>query len=350
MPDRGRNRESERWTLDQLWSQAGQGEKGHEQAGQGHEQTDQGGRDRAQGGQAQTSEGQGRTGQTSRVQTGEGQTGQGQTGHGQTDQAERGQGQPGETLSQSPVASDPRLASETRVGSQPSTRSFDPDGLADLPDCVRAYFEHSIQPGTPLASAVRLRMHGEIKIKAWRRFKAEQVISWNQGMIWRARVWMMGMPILGGDYFVEGQGSMRWKLLGLLPIVDQAGPDITRSTAGRINIESVWLPSVLCGDEVTWTGSGNEARASFLAHGDQAEIDYRFGPDGALQTACMERWGDPDGGEFGLVPFGALVEEEGWFEGYRIPTRLRVGWHLAGDHFDKDGEFFRVTIDEARFR
>jgi hypothetical protein len=48
------------------------------------------------------------------------------------------------------------------------------------------------------------------------------------------------------------------------------------------------------------------------------------------------------------LPFGGVVEAEGTLGAYTTP--LRVGWHLDGDAFESGGEFFRVTVDEARYR
>ena len=58
----------------------------------------------------------------------------------------------------------------------PSDRAFDTRQLSGLPEGARRYLEHTIVAGTPLATAVRLRMHGEIKLKGWCPFSAEQVI------------------------------------------------------------------------------------------------------------------------------------------------------------------------------
>jgi len=130
--------------------------------------------------------------------------------------------------------------------------------LSRLPEAARRYLEHAIAsgtrlaPGTRLARAVRLRMHGEIKLRRWYPFRAEQVIVWNRGFIWSATVRMSGMPIRGSDRLVDGEGAMRWRLLGLIPIMTASGPDIRRSAAGRVAAEAVWLPSVLCGDDVSW--------------------------------------------------------------------------------------------------
>ena len=60
----------------------------------------------------------------------------------------------------------------------PTELVFNPDKLAHLPESAKQYLEHAIAPGTKIASAVRLKMHGEIKLKQWISFTAEQVICW----------------------------------------------------------------------------------------------------------------------------------------------------------------------------
>jgi len=233
----------------------------------------------------------------------------------------------------------------------PSGRAFDAAQVSGLPDGARRYLEHAIAAGTPLASAVRLHMHGEIKLKGWCPFSAEQVIRWDRGMIWRAAVRLHGLTIRGGDSFVDGKGAMRWKLFGIVPIVNASGPDITRSAAGRVNIESVWLPSVVARDEVSWTAAdATHPHARFTAHGETAEIEYVVDDKGGLKTVNMPRWGNPEGAEFHYANFGGIAEQEARFGGYTIPTRLRVGWHFGTGRFESDGEFFRVTIDDACYQ
>src|SRR6266700_8363635 len=46
-------------------------------------------------------------------------------------------------------------------------RDFDPAQVAALPVGAQRYLRHAIAAGTPLASAARLTMHGEIKLKRW---------------------------------------------------------------------------------------------------------------------------------------------------------------------------------------
>lgn len=229
--------------------------------------------------------------------------------------------------------------------------AFEPSRLVTLPLGAVRYLRHAIAAGTPLACAVRLTMHGEIKLKGWHPFTADEVIAWGRGFTWQARVRGGWMSITGGDSFLDGAGAMHWKIFDLLPIVNASGPDITRAAAGRLNIESVWLPSALCGTRVAWAGSDDSrVSANFLAHGEPADISYVIDADGRLQSVAMPRWGNPGNEPFHYVPFGGVVEAEQSFSGYTIPARMRIGWYFGTDRFDSAGEFFRVTIDNAEFR
>jgi hypothetical protein len=232
-----------------------------------------------------------------------------------------------------------------------SDRLFEPGLLATIPEGGRRYLEHAIAAGTPLAAAVRLHMHGEIRLKGWHPFSAEEVIVWTRGMIWRAAVRMHGISIRGGDSFVDGYGAMRWKMFGVIPLVNASGPDITRSAAGRVNVESIWLPSVLCGREVAWMESDPcQPQATFTAHGERSQIDYVIDERGGLRSVNTKRWGNPENAAFHYADCGGFVDEEGTFGGYTVPTRMRVGWHFGSPAFEAGGEFFRVIIDSAVYK
>lgn len=230
-------------------------------------------------------------------------------------------------------------------------RIFKAAGISHLPGPAQRYLKHSISPGTPLSHAVQLRMHGDIKLRRWLPFKAEQIIAWEHGFIWRATVRMFGMPILGFDRLIANAGAMRWKLFGIIPVMTSSGHDITRSAAGRINAESIWLPSVLCDSSVSWTDRGSShPHANFIAHTEKADIEFVVDDSGQLKTIKLKRWGNPDGAGFRYLDFGAIVEEESNFGGYTIPTHLRVGWHFGSYRFESEGEFFRVKIDDAKYK
>jgi len=172
-------------------------------------------------------------------------------------------------------------------------RVFHLDDFTHLPEAARRYLDHAIAPGTKLASAVRLKMHGEIKLKKWIPFKAEQVICWEHGLIWSATAWMNSfLPIVGSDRIIDGIGAMQWKLLGLFPVMTASGADITRSSIGRLQSESVCLPSVFCGDDVSWTSTDSSnldssLHSSFVVQGERAELDFTIDRTGRLKTFTL---------------------------------------------------------------
>ena len=118
---------------------------------------------------------------------------------------------------------------------------------------------------------------------------------------------MYGISIHGGDSFLDGQGTMRWKRFGIVPLVNASGPDITRSAVGRLNIESIWLPSVLCCGEVSWTAlNRSHIQARFTAHNEAAEIDYLVEDQGGLKSVSKPQLGNPEGAELHYAIAAAL--------------------------------------------
>lgn len=233
-----------------------------------------------------------------------------------------------------------------------TTRAFDPSMVSGLPPAARRYFLHALAPGAPLAHTVRLRMHGSLRLKGeWHAFEADQVLRWDRGFVWRAKVGMNGLPVTGFDRLVDGEGAMRWKMLGLFPVATAHGPDVARSAAGRFHLESCWLPAVLLDGDVRWTEhDAAHPEACVRAHGEESHIELTLGESGALRAMKAPRWHTPEAGPPHYEDFGGIAEEERTFDGVTIPTRFRVGWYYGTDRFEPEGEFCRLTIDGAEMR
>jgi hypothetical protein len=45
-----------------------------------------------------------------------------------------------------------------------------------------------------------------------------------------------------------------------------------------------------------------------------------------------------------------VTEEEPTFSGFTVPSRIRAGWYFGTERFERDGEFFRATVEEAEYR
>ena len=221
--------------------------------------------------------------------------------------------------------------------------------VAALPAAARRYIEHAVAQGTPRASVARLQMRGEIRLKTtWHPFDADQVIRWDRGFVWRAKVRIKGLPVTGFDRWIDGQGSMHWRLLGIVPIVTASGPDVSRSAAERMLIETVWLPSVLLDPGVIWSEQdATHVGADVTLREQHTHFELYLDEQGRIRSVSMLRWGNPDGHGYEALPFGGMAEEERTFAGFTIPSKLRIGWYFGTDRFEPEGEFFRCMINEA---
>ena len=233
-----------------------------------------------------------------------------------------------------------------RLAVPPDGGTFSPAEVEGLPDAVVRYFTASIAPGTPLAQAARLSMRGSIRLKdRWLPFRAGEVIAPHEGFVWSAAV---AGGIKGFDCFADGDGRMRWKLFGIVPVMTATGPNVSRSAAGRAGGEAVWVPTALLPRfGVRWSSDGDDLiLARFAVGGLELEVLHRIDDAGLVRSITYDRVGDPDGtGDFGLHPFGVEVTEHETFDGVTVPSSGEVGWHHGTDRWD-DGLFFRYTISD----
>lgn len=232
------------------------------------------------------------------------------------------------------------------AAARPPGRPFDPAMVGDLPEPARRWLRHAVAPGTPLRRSVELIMHGEIRLGTWRSFTAAQIAAPPAGYIWAARASIHGVPVVGYDRLSSGTAQMRWRLVGLIPVMTAQGPDTARSAAGRLASEFVMVPTTF--RAATWRlgDRPDTAVATWHIGAEQIDVELHVGPDGQLLDVLLQRWGKPGGGGFGYHPFGVTVEAERTFAGITVPSTVRAGWWWGTDRQD-EGEFFRARITDA---
>lgn len=229
----------------------------------------------------------------------------------------------------------------------PAEGGSQPEHFARQPEPIARWLQHSAPPGTPRYRAVRLAMHGEIRLGRWLPFSAEQVLA-PAGFVWAAKAGRLPLRISGFDCYLAGEAQMRWKLFGVLSVMSDRGDDVSRSAAGRFAGETMLIPTAAA--DLSWRAVDHErAIASIESAGYAHEVEVAVDHDGRLATIDFERWGKPDKGGYGRHRFGVEFTGEATFDGVRIPSRLAAGWWHGTDRW-RDGEFFRATIDHASFR
>lgn len=225
------------------------------------------------------------------------------------------------------------------------------DRVLDLPPAARRWLARAISPEAAPARAAVLSMHGQIRIGRWRPFYARQVIDPASGFIWAATAGRWPLVVRGFDRFSGGDGEMRWRLLGVIPVMSAIGADVSRSAAGRLAVEMIMCPSAALAPNVAWRpgDDDDQAVADISVDGSVHTLTIAVDAEGRLLSARLPRWGSPDGQPYRLHTFGVVLDGEISANGYTISASVRAGW-WDGENGRESGEFFRATIDEVTFR
>ncbi len=191
-----------------------------------------------------------------------------------------------------------------------SSEQFSEAMVKNLPEPASRYLLHSIRPGTSLFSSVKLQMSGRMRLKPdgkWMSMSANQILAPPRGFVWKARISQGPIRISGADYYSNGDDQLRFWLWSIVPIGNASGPDIVQSAAGRVAIESIWIPTVLLPNQsAEWEALDKKNVKVTISIGDFREtVTLGIGDRGELQRIEMLRWGDKtDDGTFARIPFG----------------------------------------------
>lgn len=233
----------------------------------------------------------------------------------------------------------------------PATEKFTTEMIADLPEPVQRYFLHAIQPGTPLASSVQIKMQGSFKMEqGWMPMQANEILS-TEGFLWRATIGKNPVQFFVCDRYGNRSGQVYVTLWGAIPIVNQQNPDVTRASIGRLAIELIWLPALLLPRRgVQWKAiDENAIAASFKIDEEPITLTLVIDGDGRLLQVMMPRWGEDklETGKFAYLPYGAAFSAEATFGGYTVPSQIGVGWWFGTERYE---ETFRGTVSGADYR
>jgi hypothetical protein len=222
--------------------------------------------------------------------------------------------------------------------------------VRDLPEPVRRWLVHTIAPGTPLRRRVELAQHGRIRIGSWRTFMARQVTAALEGYVWACATRVLGVPVYGYDRLTAGSAAMVHRAFGRIPLVNETGPDLTRSAAGRLVSEMIWTPAVALDPAVTWTpGDDDTATAVVPYAGRTYEVSLAVDRAGAPQKVTMQRWARVNRGPYQQRRFGAEINREATFAGFTVPTQVTAGYDDDSPRWP-DCAFIEITVDAATYR
>ncbi|OAB60395.1 hypothetical protein AY599_20350 [Leptolyngbya valderiana BDU 20041] len=225
---------------------------------------------------------------------------------------------------------------------------FDLSMVADLPEPARRYFAFTIVPGTPIRTALRIEMTGQLgngtkDAPNHKKMQASQILAPPHGLVWKVKA----SALSGSDGAMPDGSWTRFWLFDLLPIVRAGGGDHHRSAFGRVVAEAAfWAPaSLLPGDHVRWEAVDDDtARAIVEFGGFTQAVDITVDASGAPTQVVIQRWSNENTKKvFREQPFGGYPSGYQMFDGYRLPTHVEGGNHFGTpDYFP----FFIANVSE----
>lgn len=233
---------------------------------------------------------------------------------------------------------------------------FDPAMVSGLPEVAQRYFLHAIAPGTPLKTTVELRLKGVFLLGDKNSsqsydMEARQILAPPDKFVWMPVLRSGPLTITGSDAVLDGRAWMRFWIASLFPVADiPTSPDLVCSAQFRSAIESIWAPAaILPRDGIAWKAVGPDtASVTIDLPGGPVVLQFTLDQAGALKAVVGLRWSDANPQKrFQLQPFGGTMEEEATFDGYTIPSVVKVG-NMFGtaDYF----AFYQAQILQAVYK
>lgn len=219
--------------------------------------------------------------------------------------------------------------------------------LAGLPESVQRWLRYAGAVGKPLPAAVRLKQEGEIRLgdSRWLPFTAEQYYTTDPpGFVWATKIEMAPLvTVVGRDKYVGGRGSLEARLLGLITVAEDGGPEVDRGDLLRYLNEIMWFPAGAISPYIAWEGiDATSARATMSYAGVSAPATLHFDEQGRLTMMVAERFDSDEGTD---NPWSTPFTAYGEFGGIRIPVAGEAIYARASG----DYPYIRVRITAIEY-
>ena len=222
--------------------------------------------------------------------------------------------------------------------------------IAHLPEVVQRYLRVTGSVGQPRIDHFRARWRGRIRESpddAWMTFTAEQVNFIRDP----ARFFLMDarrgrLPVDVFHAFANGSASMRVRVLSMFPMVDEQGPELTRSeTVTLFNDLTLLAPAALIDPAIEWAAADDRSvRATYSLGTNTISAVLRFNDAGELvDFVSNDRSATSEGGSSRPLPFSTPVADYATFGHRRVMTRGEGRWHPP------EGAFAYIELELVGF-
>jgi len=229
-----------------------------------------------------------------------------------------------------------------------SNEVFTEEDISNLPTPVQQYFRYCGYIGKkkmPKARFVWNDVNFKLGLdKPWTKMEVQQYnFASEPGRITYMCIKMFGIiPMEVREEYLNGQGTMLGKLLKIVTIFDNKGPETNASQAINYLAESLLVPTCALQPNIIWqTIDQNHAKAIHEYKGVKVEGIFTFNEKGECTRFETDgRYMDTGGGTLEKTKWTAEVNNYVEKNGITIPSNLKAIWNLPTGDF----EYFNGTL------
>jgi hypothetical protein len=223
-------------------------------------------------------------------------------------------------------------------------------GLLRLPEAMQRYLRYTRVVGKEPIQTVRLKQRGFFRTQPgqkWLPMVAEEYFTTDPfAFLWCGKIRLFPLiSISARDRFSNGHGSLRVKLLPLVPLVDVHGPEADQGELLRYLGEIIWFPTAWLSDELEWQAiDAQSVQVTVRQPSVTVTAVLHVNEQGQMTHLTAERY-MAEGKSYRLERWSAHCDAYREVSGMLIPTRVEVAWNLASGDFS----YFRGEITEIEY-
>lgn len=218
---------------------------------------------------------------------------------------------------------------------------FTKEDFVDFPLSIQKYIEHCGYIGTPKMSYLKMEYQDVDFVQG--RNGAKLKIDYTQYNFVKepCRIAlidssMFGVPFEGYDYYKSGTGGMKGVITKAITLFDQTGADMDKACLATFLAESMFAPSILLQDYITFEEiSDFEVQATITYGGQTASGVFTFNEQyEMISFTTNDRAATGTDGSMEYIPWSALCNDYKVSEnGIKYPTKFQAVWNYPDEDF-----------------
>lgn len=217
--------------------------------------------------------------------------------------------------------------------------------ISHLPETMKQYLRHVNIIGKDKIKTVRVKQGGGFRLKPDDNFKLMTAVQYfnleTMEFFWKGSV----SVIKAEDKFIDGKGSMKVKLFGIINLSEMTGAEVDQGELVRFLAEGVWFPTIYINKNISWEEIDTwKVKATLKLNDVTASVVFHFNDKFEVEKITAKRFMEKDG-KFTLKDWEVKIIDYKKVNDVLIPWNTEVIWKLD------DGDFcwYKPEIYEIEY-